>query len=220
MFARGDATDHPLTRVLQSPVLGSRRMLGSREVLGSRKVYVAAAVLVAAVAGSLFVAARPAASQVPDLRGMSVAAAMRTLHDRGIGAERRAVDAPDSHRGDVLGQQPAPGTHAEDDTVVVLRVASGRVDLVDGDLLGESYAQASRDVTAMGLVPTRVDEPRYEGLGSVVAVGPSGRLPLGSTVTLTVAVPHPAPPAPVKHHERSHHESKPHGHGKGHKHGD
>ena len=167
----------------------------------------------------MFVAARPAVSRVPDLRGMSVAAAMRTLHDRGIEAERRAVDDPDSHRGAVLGQQPAPGTQAEDDTVVVLRVASGKVDLADGALLGETYEQAARDLVALGLVPTRVDEPRYEGVGSVVAVGPTGRLPLGSTVTLTVAVPHPAPPpAPVTHHVRSHHAPKPHGHHKGHKH--
>ena len=200
-------TGAALTSVLQRPL---------RPVLRSRRVYVAAAVLVAAVAGSMFVAARPAASTVPDLRGMSVAAAMRTLHEEGIGAQRRVVDAPDSHRGDVLGQQPAPGTRAEDDTVVVLRVASGKVDLVEADLLGKTYARAARDVVAMGLVPVRVDEPRYEGVGSVVAVAQTGRLPLGSTVTLTVAVPHPAPPAPVTHHRHGD-EEHGHGHGKGHK---
>ena len=213
-------TDNPLTAVLRRPrpALRSVPALRSLPALRSRRVYVATAVLVAAVAGSMFVAARPAVSRVPDLRGMSVAAAMRTLHDRGIEAERRPVDDPDSHRGAVLGQQPAPGTQAEDDTVVVLRVASGKVDLADGALLGKTYEQAARDLVALGLVPTRVDEPRYEGVGSVVAVGPTGRLALGSTVTVTVAVPHPAPPAPVTHHVRAHHAPKPHGHHKGHKH--
>lgn len=225
--------DSPLTRVLQRPALRSRQALlsrttlpsrttlFSRTTLRSRKAYMAAAVLVAALAGSVFAAARPAPSTVPDLRGMSVAEAMRTLHDRGIGAERRAVDASGHHRGDVLGQQPAPGSRVADDTVVVLKFASGKVDLAAADLLGKGYAEASRELASLGLVATRVDEPRYEGIGSVVAVGPTGRLSSGSTVTLTVAVPHPAPPAPpapVTHHPREHgpeehgHHHKGHGH--------
>jgi serine/threonine-protein kinase len=236
--ASTSASDPTLTAVLRRPALrlGPAALRLRRAAARSRRVYVAAAVLVAAVAGSFFVAARPAVTRVPDLRGHSVAAAVRTLDDKGIDAEKRVVDDPDGQRGTVLRQKPAPGTTADDDTVVVLVVASGKTNLAADDVLGETYQAAARRLVELGLVPARAigENPGGAVVGSVIAVEPAGRLPLGSTVTLTLAAApgvdasptvgqgssgHVKPP-PRKHSHKSPKPPKPHkphGHGKGHK---
>jgi hypothetical protein len=99
----------------------------------------------------------------------------------------------------VLAQDPSPGAGAEDGDVVTLRLASGSVRLRSGGLVGEGYVEAARRVVELGLVPRRGQVTRTAGAGTVVDVGPAGRLRLGSLVTLTVAVaPEPAPePAPI-----------------------
>jgi serine/threonine-protein kinase len=169
--------------------------------LRSRRTLIGAAVLAVAILSSMFVAARPAVHLVPDLRGMRVGAAVRTLHDGGLDEVRKTyVDAPGSERGTVLDQHPSPGVGAEEDDAVTLKLASGSVRLHPARLVGDGYVTAAREVVALGLVPRRETVPRADGVGTVVDVGPAaGRLPLGSLVTLSVAVaPAPAPaPAPV-----------------------
>ena len=158
-----------------------------RSVLRSRRVHVAAALLLAAVAGSVFVAARSPAIQVPDLRGQRAPMAAETLEDRGLGVERTFADEPGSKRGTVLDQDPEPGTRGNGDTVVSLTVASGQVDFEAQDVVGEPYDQAARDLVAMGLVPSRAYRTQAAGAGGVVAVHPTGRLSMGTSVTLIVA---------------------------------
>ena len=168
--------------------------------LRSRRMLIGAAVLAAALVSSMFVAARPAVHRVPDLRGMQFAAAVRTLHDRGLDEVRKTyVDEPGSERGTVLGQDPSPGVGAETGDVVTLELASGSVRLRPARLVGDGYVRAARKVVELGLVPRRAEVTQAAGVGTVVDVGPAGRLPLGSLVTLSVAVaPEPAPaPAPV-----------------------
>jgi predicted Ser/Thr protein kinase len=190
--------------------------------LRSRRTHVGAAVLVAAVVTSFFVAARSPVSRVPDLRGMPVKAAVESLHGHDLDQVRRTlVDDPAAERGTVLGQVPKPGAQVDDDTVMVLQVASGRELLDDAALLGDRYTQAAREVVAHGLVPIRATTTRAQGAGTVVEVGPAGHLPLGSTVTLTVAVaPVQAPVVTTstatptrhggsRHHARPHHAKPP-----------
>jgi serine/threonine-protein kinase len=172
--------------------------------LRSRRTLIGAAVLVVAMVSSMFVAARPAVHRVPDLRGMHVGAAVRTLHDGGLDEVRKTyVDDPGSERGTVLGQDPGPGVGAEEDDAVTLKLASGSVLLHPARLVGDGYVTAARKVVELGLVPRRETVPRADGAGTVVDVGPAaGRLPLGSLVTLSVAValepsPAPAPVAPA-----------------------
>jgi serine/threonine-protein kinase len=64
--------------------------------------------------------------------------------------------------------------------------------------MGEPYTQAARDLVALGLVPVRASRTQEQDAGTVVAVGPTGRLPVGSSVTLTVAVPPLTPTAPMR----------------------
>jgi serine/threonine-protein kinase len=167
--------------------------------LRSRRTLIGAAVLVVAVVSSMFVAARPAVHRVPDLRGMHVGAAVRTLRDGGLDEVRKTyVDAPGGERGTVLGQDPSPGVEAEEDDAVTLKLASGSVRLHPARLVGDGYVTAARKVVALGLVPRPETVPRADGVGTVVDVGPAtGRLPLGSLVTLSVAVPPEPSPAPA-----------------------
>ncbi len=209
---------------------GVRRLL-RRPALRGRGVYVTAAVLLAAVASSMFVAAREPSVRVPDLRGQRYAAAAKKLEQRGLDVQRSWADVPGRERGTVLDQDPGPGARPDAGTVVTLTVASGRTVLKPRSVLGESYDQAARDLVALGLVPVRAVRTRDHDAGKVVAVGPRGRLPVGSTVTLTVAVPPLEPTAPMrtvrpssggKHRSRHGHGHAPpkgHGHGKAKGHG-
>ena len=167
--------------------------------LRSRRTVVGVAVLAALVASSVFVAARPAVHRVPDVRGMPYAAAARTLHGQGIDEVRRTyADDPGTERGTVLGQDPSPGAGAEDGQVVTLELASGSVRLRPARLVGDGYVEAAREIVELGLVPRRGEVVRAEDAGTVVHVGPTGRLTLGSLVTLTVAVaPELAPASAV-----------------------
>ncbi len=51
-----------------------------------------------------------------------------------------------------------------------------------------SYDAAARALVGLGLVPARRDVERPGGDGTVVTAMPVGRLPIGTTVTLTVGV--------------------------------
>ncbi len=161
----------------------------ARPWVRTKRTYVGAALLTAAVAISFFVAARPAVVRVPDVAGMRMQAAVQALHERDLDeVERTFVDDPQAERGTVLGQRPEPGSTSDDATVVVLEVASGRAEVVADDLIGDGYTEAAREVVALGLVPMRRETSQATGIGTVAGVAPTGRLPLGSTVTLTVAV--------------------------------
>lgn len=166
--------------------LPPRRRLG--------RVYLGAVLLAAAIVASYLVAAGNADARVPDVHGLRYAEAVQLLQRHGIDhVERRYVDDPGEERGTVLRQVPAAGSHVGQDDVVTLRVASGQERVLARDLLGSTYAAAARRVVALGMAPRRVEVVQSEGVGTVVAVAPTGRLRLGATVTLTVAVA-PAPP--------------------------
>ncbi|WP_121258794.1 protein kinase domain-containing protein [Nocardioides ferulae] len=141
------------------------------------------------VAGVVFVVGSPDATTVPDVRGLPASAAAATLVDAELGVRQEEVDEPGAGQGTVLAQDPGPGTSAGGDTVVVLQVASGQVRLRARSVLGRSYRRAASTLADLGLVPDREEVAREGAEGQVVQVGPVGRLPVGSTVTLTVSVP-------------------------------
>jgi serine/threonine-protein kinase len=185
--------------------------------LRSRRLQVGAAAVAVTLALTAFVAARPSAVRVPDLRGMSAAAAVDALERRDLDMERRLVDDSSARRGVVLGQDPAPGTSSEHGSVVVVEVASGETSLAPEDVSGLGYERAARVLVAHGLVPVRQDVERPGGDGTVVTATPVGRLPVGTTVTLTVGVA-PSRPTPGMTPSAGK-PDKPKGHGKAKGHG-
>lgn len=156
-------------------------------------------------------------SAVPGVRGEPVAQAVRELKAAGYAVERRPADGPDA-RGTVLHQSPSPGPyHGDQPATVVLRVATGLVDLDKADLLGATYSAAVRTLDDLGLSATRAERPSSTGVGTVVAVDPSGRVRVGSAVTVTVATAMATHAPTVTHHAAK--PPKAHGHKKGQKKG-
>ncbi len=144
----------------------------------------AAAVVVAVLTGRELLGGD---QEVPDVVGMSVGAATQLLQDEGFDVERTAVDDPDAPMGQVVSQTPAAESAADDDEVE-LSVASGMVALDAKSLVGTGYDAAAAAIEAIGLVPVRHDEQSTVRAGTVLAVDRAGRVPLGSTVPVTVAV--------------------------------
>ena len=156
-----------------------------REALRSRRIQVSAAAVAVTVAVTVFVAARPSAPVVPDVDGLTWSEASALLEERGLEAEREPTDGSSADRGTVLGSEPEAGERVDDGTVV-LSVASGRVVLATDDVAGLTYAEAARELVRLGLVPARRDVPRPGGDGTVVTAVPSGRMAVGTMVTLNV----------------------------------
>ena len=169
--------------------------------------------VVVALAVTAFVAARPSATTVPDLRGLTASEAATELEGNDLDVERHQVDDPSAKRGTVLGQDPAAGSEADGGSVVVVDVASGRTSVEPADLVGLSYDDAARALVGLGLVPARRDVERPGGDGSVVSALPVGRLPIGTAVTLSVGV-EPAEPTAGMTPVGPAKPSNSHGHGK------
>lgn len=125
---------------------------------------------------------------VPDVVGASVADARTEIREAGLVPRIRVVDVAGQDEGQVVRQTPAAGKQAEQDDRVQLSVASGKVRLVAGDVVGRTYAQAAAALEDLGLVVKRAEVTRTDDAGKVVALDRSGRLSSGATVTLTVAV--------------------------------
>jgi serine/threonine-protein kinase len=186
----------PVRRVLppapDAAAVAAARERPWRRALRSRRTAVAAALVAASLVVIGGVAARSEPDRVPDVGHGTWAAADTRLARAEIDHRRVLVDDPSAETGDVLGQSPAPGSRVDDDTVVVVRVASGQTTLHADDVTGLGYARAARKLVALGLVPSRGSVVRSDGDGTVVAARPAGRLPVGATVELVVAVA-PAP---------------------------
>jgi serine/threonine-protein kinase len=69
---------------------------------------------------------------------------------------------------------------------------------VAGDYVGRNYTQVQSELEALGFAVQLNPVQQSQGItGSVLTVSPTGRLPLGTTITVTYAVV-PAPtPTPV-----------------------
>ncbi len=179
---------------LPTPPVASaaRTPVWRRDAFRSRRVQMSAAAVVVALVGTVFVAARPAPTPVPDVEGMTWSDAKQVLKERELEVERRDVDVPDAERGTVLDQEPEEGATRDASTVVVLDVASGMSVLDPDEVVGQRYEVAARAVVRQGLVPVRNDVPRPGGDGTTVVTAlPAGRLATGTAVTLTVGIPQP-----------------------------
>jgi serine/threonine-protein kinase len=92
----------------------------------------------------------------------------------------------------VAARQPAERhSHHRGERPVATPAAADRdeVRVSPEDLVGETYREAARQLARQGLVPRRAERPRPSGTGRVLFVQPTGPVPRGTEVTLTVAVP-------------------------------
>ncbi|MBA4609076.1 protein kinase [Aeromicrobium sp. Marseille-Q0843] len=185
-------TSVPLATATQKAVVAPRR----RRPVGAYAA-VGAVVLVAA----LLLGGREllfgGAPEVPDVVGLQAAAAADRIEDEGLTSRTEIVDVAGTPKGEVVEQSPSPGTESTDGAPVTLSVASGKVRISAKSLIGKPFPEAAAVLERRGFVVARDDVTRAGDTGDVVAVDKSGRLPDGSTVTLSVAVAPVAAPAPT-----------------------
>jgi beta-lactam-binding protein with PASTA domain/serine/threonine protein kinase len=144
---------------------------------------------------SLITSSGPAAPpiSVPDLVGMTRTQAQAELGNVGLPPGQVVEAASTRPKGEVVRTNPTAGTSVPADTVVVLTVSFGPETATVPAVIGLTLAQAETALNNAGFVPSVVnqvvpaDDP---AIGRVVASSPQpGTIqPVGSTVTITVAV--------------------------------
>ncbi|MCW2790071.1 MAG: serine/threonine protein kinase [Aeromicrobium sp.] len=125
---------------------------------------------------------------VPSVVGLDVKDATAKVRDAGLTVRRESVDVAGKPAGLVVDQSPERGDEAGDDDVVELSVVSGKIRVSARSVIGTTYAKASAGLEKLGFVVARKDVTQAADAGEVVALDKSGRLPDGTTITLSVAV--------------------------------
>lgn len=125
---------------------------------------------------------------VPNVVGMNVQDASAQIKGAGMTARRRTVDQAGHEAGEVVKQSPAAGSAPPADRSVEISIASGKVAVAADQLMGLTYERASAALEKLGFVVARKNVSQSAHAGQVVGVNKSGRLPVGSTITLSVAV--------------------------------
>ncbi|SKB10186.1 protein kinase domain-containing protein [Aeromicrobium choanae] len=191
-------TGVPLATATEKAVVTPRRR---------RPVVAYAAVGTAVLVAALLLGGREllfgGAPVVPDVVGLQASAAADRIEDEGLTSRAEVVDVAGTPKGEVVEQSPSPGTEGTDGASVTLSVASGKVRVSAKSLIGKPFSEAAAVLEDRGFVVERDDVTRAGDTGDVVAVDKSGRLPDGSTVTLSVAVAPVAAPAPAGSGEAS-----------------
>jgi serine/threonine protein kinase len=188
---------------------------GPRRFRSTRRAAILAGLLALAVVALVVTLLATGSSSVgiPNVNGESSSAAANRLSASGLHVQLRQVDSARS-AGTVVAQSPGPGVIVPTGNLVTLSVSNGMVNVDAAALEGQSYATVAQRLTTLGLVPTEVTVNSTVTPGTVVSMAPSGQVPVGTTVTVTVATgPTPVPTTVVPPGRGSGGSD----HGKGHK---
>jgi eukaryotic-like serine/threonine-protein kinase len=128
--------------------------------------------------------------EVPDVSGQNVDEASSELRDRGFQVARKDQVTDNEDPGTVLGQSPSAGQRIDKGSTVTLTVAKQPQDVEVTDVTGETQSDAVRRLSKDGFQIKIVEKsvPTQEDDGHVIEQDPGGgKVPRGSTITLTVA---------------------------------
>ncbi|MRK02606.1 protein kinase [Aeromicrobium sp. S22] len=131
----------------------------------------------------------PDPETVPDVVGMDERDAKAEIREAGMDVNMRRVDVPGEAPGQVVEQSPEGGRPGWEADPVTLSVVSGKVRISPETVIGTTYAEASAALEKLGFEVRRKNVVQTDDIGVVVAIDKSGRVPDGSTVTLSVALP-------------------------------
>ncbi|HEX4245695.1 MAG TPA: PASTA domain-containing protein, partial [Acidimicrobiales bacterium] len=148
---------------------------------------VLAGIAVLAAAIGLWASSGPSVVTVPAVQHMTVSDAASVITKAGLRVSTHPVDggtAPDR----IVAQSPPARARVKTGSTVSLGVSSGYVDLPSSQLIGKQYAQAAASLVGLGLRPSRQETASSSPTGTVLAVNPSGRVKVGTTIDLSVAV--------------------------------
>ena len=142
---------------------------------------------------------------MPKVTGETYAHAATTLQTQGFAVTKRLTPNASHAAGLVLAQSIAPGARVGNGSIVTLTVSSGPplVQVDAASLIGQQLDAVQNTLTAEKLRVAVTSQDSSRPPGTVIAVSPSGQVPQGSTVTVTIAS---APPKPTpKHHGKGEH---------------
>ncbi len=169
----------------------------------TRNTLIVVALLVVVLGGLLLraCAGGPADVTVPRLQGTTLADATARLHALDLTVGSRVVHDASQRAGTVLSQDPPAGDRRPQGSRVTLTVASGprQVTVDPASYQGRPYPDVRDALTALGLTVQRVDQPSDAATDTVLDVTPGGTVTEGTTVTVVVATPLPAPPGRASH---------------------
>jgi beta-lactam-binding protein with PASTA domain len=137
--------------------------------------------------------AGPGSVTVPHLDGLAARTAAADLTHLGLHADQHFLDTSQP-AGRVISQVPKAGTSVRAGSTVLLRSASGFVDVNPAPLQGMPAAQAVAALSSLGVQPAQRSAVSTAPPGSVISISPSGRVRLGTAIIVEVAV---APPPPT-----------------------
>ncbi len=133
--------------------------------------------------------AKPPVSRVsvPDLKGMKVDAALKTLDDADLRGSVRRVDAS-APKGEVTGQDPGPAKKVDRGSTVTLEVSNG-ASVVVPDLVGQGRDEAVHTLEAQKLKADTNSVPSDQEKDTVVSQHPAegSKLAEGSAVLLNIS---------------------------------
>lgn len=137
----------------------------------------------------LSIARDPTSTEVPDVRGLPVARALRRLRAAELRPRAQEV-ASREPRGTVLRQLPGPGEEVPTNSPALVVVSRGQQIVSVPDVIGLTAEQATQRLTRAGF-RTRVDRvPGTEPEGTVIAQAPTGasRAARASVVRVNVSM--------------------------------
>ena len=137
---------------------------------------------------------------VPDVSGQTQEAARKALEDAGlrVGSVKYEDDSKVAADRVNLTTQEAGSSDSKDEEVILV-LSSGYVSIDSGQVVGKSQEQGLKYLADLGLQTNTVtEETTAVPNGQIVSVEPSGRVKVGSSVTVKVAKtpPSPAPASP------------------------
>jgi eukaryotic-like serine/threonine-protein kinase len=143
------------------------------------------------------VSSGPQQASVPNVVGQTASEATTNLRDAGFNPNPSYVNS-DAPQGQVVHQNPAPGSSAPKGSSVAIEISNGPPQQTITDVIGYSAAQAIQTLQGEGfkVVPTYQTVNDQSEDGVVLAQNPAGnaQAPRGSTVTLTIGQYSAGPP--------------------------
>ncbi len=131
-------------------------------------------------------------SEVPDLVGLQIDEAADRVESGGWNLERREARREGSSPGEILAQDPEPGSELDADSPIALTVSlGGEMVEIPGDLAGLTAEQAQDRLNIVGLNVGQVSQVNSETLpaGLVVSIDePTTQKAVGETVALRVSL--------------------------------
>ncbi|MEJ6014531.1 Stk1 family PASTA domain-containing Ser/Thr kinase [Corynebacterium sp. H127] len=128
--------------------------------------------------------------EVPDLEGLTTAAAATALSDAGLQLDN-AVKEEDSDtvpKGQVMEQSPGAGSQVSKGSKVSIKISKGVEEVRVPNIEGMKWDSAESNLTSLGFVPQVKVVDSNEPAGTVISLAESGQtLPKGSQVTVTVS---------------------------------